>query len=95
MDEVGQPQILEPVGLRRGDREDHRARQVAVGVAVDADRSVVENPVDVGCVGGGRERRLGGELEPARRRHQPFAKRDRADVTFADRAQRHQHAHRL
>ena len=84
-----QPQILEPVRLRRGDRKDHCSRKIAVLVAVNPHRSVGVEPVAIERgFGRRRERRFGRQRQAPARRDQPLAKGDRTDVTFADRAQR-------
>ena len=91
MGEMGEAQVLQPVGLGRRDREDHRARQVGVLVA----GTRVTGPSCIACRGPAHRPRSrtaapGASCSPPSVRHQPLAEGDRADVALAHRAQRHQ-----
>ncbi len=91
MGEVHEAQILQPVALRLGHREQHRAGQRAVPIPVDLDRAGFE--LDSG-VGRGRERGLGHQLEHRAGAENPLAEGDRGDMPLPHRAQRHDDADR-
>src|SRR5436190_8444935 len=92
---MGQPEVLNAVGLGAGHRENDRARQVGVFAAIDRYGAVVAKDVEVGRVRGNREWWLGSQLEPAVLRHQALPEGDRADVSFADGPKRHQDPSRI
>jgi hypothetical protein len=94
MGEVADAQILEPVRLRLGDREDHRARQRRIAVAIDRHRTLGHLVLVLLA----RRRRW---RRAARARGQlvlvgddAFAERHRRDMPLPHRAQRHEDAQR-
>ena len=92
--ETDEAQVLEPVALRLGHREDHRARQRALGVALDRDGAVSGGMDRVVERSGSGDVGLRPQLEPAVALDDALAKGDRADVPLPHRAHRHDEAHR-
>ena len=94
--ELDEAQILQPVRLRLGDREDHRAGQRRIAVAIDGHRARRASAARRCRSRRRRWRRAARAPASARSRvgDDPLAERDRRDVPLAHRAQRHQDAQR-
>ena len=93
MMELDEAQILEPLRLRGGNREDDGARQRRIAVAIDRDRPLGQRfLIQPDRIGRGGEGRLGRELQLIVVGDDTFAEGDRGDVPLPHRAQAHQDA---
>ncbi len=90
--EADQPQILEPVALRFGDRKQHAVRNRAVGLAVNGHRIPGLQMMAIVGDRGHRGPRLRPEAEIAVGADDALAECDRADMPLAHRAHRHDEA---
>ena len=84
MRELDKAQILKPVGLGGGDRENDCAGQGRVAVPENRDRPLKALILGAMGIGRGGEGGLGRQMQVAGIGNDPLAEGDGADMSFAD-----------